>query len=287
MNRLKEAIESITQRKINRLSPLQGGCISAVSLIEWENLEISVLKERPSQGVENTLQIEARMLEFLRLHSDVPVPLVTHADQNYLILSHIQNDGIQEQDSESHAAEIICALHNVEGKSFGLEFDSVLAGFLLPNKSQRSWIHFFREQRLIHFTNLAYESRAIGSKTKDRIHHLAGKLTNLLTEPKRASLIHGDIWSGNLLWNRGKLRALIDPAIYFAHPEMELAFIRLFNTFGSNFFSAYENRNGAIDRDFYKVRCDLYNLIPLLVHAILFGGSYKYSIDQILDKHGF
>lgn len=287
MTRTEQEIQLLMGQKIKKLSPLHGGCISEVSLIEWENQELSVVKKRPSRGIKNTLILEAKMLQYLANQSKAPIPEVLHADQNYLILSYIPNDGKFGLSSESHAAEIIGELHNITSNSFGLPFDAVLAGILLPEKSQSSWVSFFREHRLLYFANIASKSGAISLETKDRIHNLAEQLENLLTEPSKPSLIHGDIWSGNLLWLNGQLVGLIDPAIYYAHPEMELAFIRLFNTFGSDFFSAYESNSGPLDRDFYTLRSDLYNLIPLLVHAILFGGSYTASINQSLRKHGF
>jgi len=79
----------------------------------------------------------------------------------------------------------------------------------------------------------------------------------------------------------------LDPAIYFAHPEVELAFIRLFNSFGKLFFDCYQSESGPLEDGFFEVRSDLYNLIPLLVHAILFGGPYAHSIDQTLNKLGY
>ncbi|NTV46695.1 MAG: fructosamine kinase, partial [Chlorobiales bacterium] len=84
----------------------------------------------------------------------------------------------------------------------------------------------------------------------------------------------------------GKIAAFIDPAIYYAHPEIELAFITLFSTFGRHFFDAYNERSG-IRRGFFEERRDIYNLYPLLVHTRLFGGHYLHSAESILSRFGF
>jgi len=105
-------------------------------------------------------------------------------------------------------------------------------------------------------------------------------------EPVRPSLIHGDMWGGNVLAANGMITGFIDPALYFADPEIELAFTTLFSTFGDTFFSRY-NEHRPLAPGFFEERRDLYNLYPLLVHVRLFGGSYVDSVDGILRKFGF
>jgi fructosamine-3-kinase len=78
---------------------------------------------------------------------------------------------------------------------------------------------------------------------------------------------------------------LIDPAIYYGHPEIELAFITLFNTFGDSFFTHYQEVRPIAD-DFFEERRDLYNLYPLLVHVAIFGGSYVQSVERTLRRFG-
>jgi fructosamine-3-kinase len=98
-------------------------------------------------------------------------------------------------------------------------------------------------------------------------------------------LIHGDIWTTNVLAHQDKITAFIDPAIYYAHAEMELAYITLFNTFGTAFFQQYHALR-PIEPGFFEERRDIYNLYPLLVHVRLFGGGYVGSVAQILDHFG-
>jgi len=106
-----------------------------------------------------------------------------------------------------------------------------------------------------------------------------------IPEPARPSLIHGDIWAGNVLSVNDHISGFIYPAIYYADPEIGLAFTTLFSTFGDAFFSRYHELR-PIRPGFFEERCDIYNLYPLLVHVRLFGGSYVASVDRMLSKFG-
>jgi fructosamine-3-kinase len=112
------------------------------------------------------------------------------------------------------------------------------------------------------------------------------RLPGLIGEPERPSLLHGDAWGGNILVREGRVAAFVDPAVYFGHAEVELAFGTLFGTFGDEFFAAYRARR-AMQPGFLEVRRDIYNLYPLLVHVRLFGGGYVSQVDATLRRFGY
>jgi fructosamine-3-kinase len=93
------------------------------------------------------------------------------------------------------------------------------------------------------------------------------------------------MWAGNVLCGGGRVAAFIDPAIYYADAEIELAFATLFATFGTAFFASYQ-RLRPLRPGFFEGRRDLYNLYPLLVHARLFGGHYVSSVEGIVQRFG-
>ena len=97
------------------------------------------------------------------------------------------------------------------------------------------------------------------------------------------SLIHGDLWTGNVLCHDSRIAGLVDPAIYHADAEIELAFATLFGTFGDAFFARYTEHR-PLAPGFFEARRDLYNLYPLLVHTALFGGSYARSVDRTVRR---
>jgi fructosamine-3-kinase len=93
------------------------------------------------------------------------------------------------------------------------------------------------------------------------------------------------MWGGNVLAQKGQITGFVDPAIYYADAEIELAFSTLFSTFGDDFFSRYQEHR-PLAPGFFEERRDIYNLYPLLVHVCLFGGSYVNSVDAILKRFG-
>ena len=100
------------------------------------------------------------------------------------------------------------------------------------------------------------------------MHHLdtfIARLPAYIDEPKQPSLIHGDIWTGNVLYRDGKVVAFIDPALYFADSEMELTFSTVYNSFGKDFFNKY-NEIRPLSAEFFEVKREIYNLYSLLVH---------------------
>ena len=221
----------------------------------------------------STYQIEAMMLRTLAERSALPVPGVLHDEPDLLILEHIEHDGRLDASAECHAAELLADLHAVRGESFGFERDTLIGPLDQPCPPTASWVEFFAEHRLRRFGAEASRRCAITPECWSDLQRLADRLKDLLDEPPHPSLIHGDVWGGNVLCRSGRVAAFIDPAIHYAHPEVELAFSTLFSTFGRAFFERYHQLR-PIPPGFFESRRDIYNLYPLLVHAILFGGGY-------------
>ena len=101
---------------------------------------------------------------------------------------------------------------------------------------------------------------------------------------EQPSLLHGDLWSGNLITNNDGLPALIDPAVYFGNREVDLAMTKLFGGFSNLFYDSYQECF-PMEKGFQD-RWDIYNLYPLLVHVNLFGGGYLNSVKAVLQKFG-
>ena len=115
------------------------------------------------------------------------------------------------------------------------------------------------------------------------LERLCGRLPDLIGEAAPPSLIHGDVWGGNVLVRGGRIAAFVDPAIHYADAEVELAFSTLFGTFGEPFFRRYGELR-PLRPGFFEARRDLYNLYPLLVHTALFGVQYARSVGRIADR---
>jgi fructosamine-3-kinase len=119
-----------------------------------------------------------------------------------------------------------------------------------------------------------------------RIEGLAERIEDYLIEPAFPSLLHGDLWTGNVLVRRERIAGFVDPAIYCGASEIELAFATLFGTFGDAFFESYVS-SIPLEPDFHELRAGIYNLYPRLVHVRLFGSGYLAGIDATLTRLRF
>lgn len=283
MPALNAAIIEATGKKIRSVRPLSGGSIAEVKLVELEDRTPVVAKlGRPG----SSLALEGWMLGFLARESRLPVPAVLFASDDLLLLEYIESGDALDARAEHHAAELLGALHGLSAPAFGLERHTVIGGLHQPNDRAQSWIAFFREQRLLYMARAARDEGKIAAALLLRLENLAARLDDFLQEPESPSLIHGDMWGGNVLCRQGRIAGFVDPAIYYADPEIELAFSTLFSTFGDAFFSRYRSLR-EIRPGFFETRCAIYNLYPLLVHVRLFGGHYVGAVERTLARFGF
>jgi fructosamine-3-kinase len=263
---------------------LGGGCVGEVYRVRMKDGEDIVVKHdsRPSPA----LDIEGYMLRHLAEHSALPVPQVLHSSPDLLAMEFIDGESRFDTRAQHHAAELLAALHGIGAPQYGLDRATLIGGLHQPNPWTDSWVAFFRDHRLLHMADKALEECVMPPTLHKRIHRFAERLHDFIDEPAHPSLLHGDVWATNVLAQNGRITGFIDPAVYYGHPEIELAFITLFNTFGAPFFDAYNTLRPIIP-GFFEQRRDIYNLYPLLVHTRLFGASYLSGVEHTLGRLGF
>lgn len=295
-----EAIAAALGRHPLRLAPMSGGCIAEVYRAEFADGTRAAVK----WSAEGGLACEAFMLRYLRRHTALPVPDVLHGDDRLLVLGHVEHDGGLSRAGEREAGRLVAALHGVRGPHFGFERDTVIGPLLQPNPGTGCWLPFFRDQRLLHMADQAHGAGRLPARLRARIDALATRLGDLIEEPAHPALLHGDLWPGNVLaaadpaakpnagradrrapGRRGRVAAFIDPAIYWGHPEMDLAFAGLFPGLGEDFLAGYAEVS-PVAPGFRETRRDLYNLWPLLIHVRLFGGGYVGQVERIVARFG-
>ena len=279
---VSDTVAKVTGQRPQRFAPLGGGCIGDVYRVELAGGGTVVAK----LGDEGSgLELEGFMLRYLAVHSALPVPEVLHAEDRLLVMSWIDGgDGIGAA-AQADAAELLAALHGVAAERFGFERPTLIGGLDQPNPWSERWIPFFRDHRLLYMGRQALDADRLSKRLMGRLETLAGRLENWLEEPEHPSLIHGDVWTGNVLCRQGRVAGFVDPAIYYAHAEIELAFSTLFGTFSEPFFERYGEIR-PLRPGFFEERLGLYNLYPLLVHVRLFGGSYATSVERTLKRFG-
>jgi len=277
---IEQTIERVTGKRPRHVSPLGGGCIADVYKVDLTGDGSIVAK------VGSGLRLEGDMLVYLGDRTALPVPEVFYCDETLMLMSWLPASGSLSRTGERQAADLVAALHAISGNHFGFDYDTVIGGLNQPNPRSDKWLPFFADQRLIHMGRQAMETGRLPAPLMARLERISDRLDVWLTEPDRPSLIHGDLWGGNVLAEHGHISGFIDPAIYFADPEIELAFSTLFGTFSDAFFDRYREHR-PIKPGFLEERREIYNLYPLLVHVALFGGSYLGSVERILTKFGF
>ncbi len=283
MTSWRQTVETVTGRRVARAAPLTGGCIADVWRADLEGGSSIVAKVATETG---NLEIEGFMLRYLAEQSALPVPRVLHAESSVLLLEFVHGESRFSAAAETHAATLLADLHARTGPCFGFTRDTLIGPLRQPNPGTASWAEFFREHRLLSMADVAAAAGHLPPSTHDRVRRLAEELGSLIEEPEAPALLHGDVWTTNVLARGDAISAFIDPAIYWGHPEIELAFITLFSTFGAAFFERY-SRLRPIRPGFFEQRRHIYNLYPLLVHTALFGLGYASQVSGNLRLLGY
>lgn len=279
---VKTAIERALRRRLRSWRPLSGGMISQVLRVELADGERIVAKVGDGS---HDLTIEAYMLRYLRQHSGLPVPAVLHDDPNLLLMEFVEGRIEWEGDALRHLGELLTRCHQVTSPTYGLERDTLIGPLHQPNPQTASWIAFFREQRLLYMIGVARASGELPAELERRLLRFADQLERHLIEPAKPALIHGDMWKTNVIVRDGRVAGIIDPALYYGHNEMELAYMTLFNGTGPEFFEAYTDQI-VIEDDFFRTRRHIYNLYPLLIHLVIFGERYLQPLHESLERVG-
>ncbi len=265
--------------------PLTGGCMAhAWRLISEDNIPY-FCKEYPSDSEGKIAQMEVMMLTHLA-QAGVPVPKVIDQQGAFLLLEYIPATESLCASSQRHLAEITFAMHQYRAKSYGFIHDNYIGTLPQPNPQDDSWSDFFKTHRLAYITQLLFDNAKIQQGFYDRMCRFLNDLSLFIPAHPPISLLHGDLWTGNILCHERKVQALIDPAIFYGHAEQDLAYSTLFNTTDQHFFDAYHALS-PIDSEFWSLRKDIYILWPILCHVHWFGSSYIADAVRIIARLGY
>lgn len=243
---------------------LTGGDLSAVYRLRLANGGSAIAKLGP------LVSEEAAMLKVIAA-SGAPAPAVRAIADDLLLIEEMPNDG-NLAGSWDHLAETLNILHARIGRGYGWPSDYAFGGVAIPNAPRPSWPSFWAERRLrCHLPHLP-------APLARRLERLACRLPDLLPAQPAPALLHGDLWGGNVLVSGGRVTALIDPACYHGHREVDAAMLTLFDAPPPRFFDALALEAG------WQARQPVYRLWPLLVHLRLFGSSYAGAVHAALAE---
>ncbi len=165
--------------------------------------------------------------------------------------------------------------------TYGFSGDNYIGASKQSNSPKSSWIDFFREERLEIQIRMA--QRYFDNDLMKKTVSFLDRLQDLITEPEFPSLIHGDLWSGNIMTDNNGKAILIDPAVYVGNAEADIAMTELFGRLPESFYKSYASVNPFCFG--YEDRREIYNLYHLLNHLNLFGISYLYSVQKIISHY--
>lgn len=256
--------------KIFKSQNLAGGDINEVKYLQTEKGEF-VLKTN-TQVPDNFFEAEAKNLWLLEKNG-LKVPEIIAFGKDFLLLKYYP------EGSRNYilAGQRLALLHKIPQEQVGLSYDNFIGLLVQKNTWEKSWVHFYLEYRIKALLKMLgiFEKDHAESKLWEKF---ILRMYEVLQEPPFISLLHGDLWGGNLYHSKdGPL--FIDPACYYGDHLVDLAMTELFGGFSQSFYDAYEEilafryRFGELKR--------IYQLYPILVHAKLFGSSYYYSAREI------
>lgn len=259
-----------------------GGCVNAavrlsdgersyfVKLNQARRLDMFIAESGGLQEIRATKTLRA------------PRPLCygTAGDQAYLVMEYIElNPG--RGAAGGQAGRRLAAMHRNLAGGFGWRRDNTIGATVQPNRRCNDWVRFWREQRLGFQLELAARN-GHGGRLQRRGEKLLAGLPALISHAPVPSLLHGDLWCGNMARDPEGRPVVYDPAVYYGDREADLAMTELFGGFSSDFYAAYREA-WPLDAG-YGVRKILYNLYHILNHLNLFGDGYLGQAEGMIDR---
>jgi fructosamine-3-kinase len=209
----------------------------------------------------------------------VPTPYLAGPD--FLLTEYLTSASLAADYWEALGRRLAQLHHHTQAR-FGFPHDNYLGSTPQMNAGTNDGFEFFAEQRLLFQGKLARERGGLSPTGLQKLERVAARLRDLIP-PQPASLIHGDLWGGNVIVGPEGEACLIDPAAHYGWAEAELAMTTLFGRFPPAFYSAYAAAHPL--QPGYASRFDLYNLYHLLNHLNLFGVSYLGAVETILQYY--
>jgi protein-ribulosamine 3-kinase len=275
------AHHSGAKSRIDGCHMLGGGSINEACRLQFGQDQFFV-KWNHAARYPGMFEAEAKGLALLNRSNTLATPEVVgsgkSSTQAFLVLSYIQQGWANGAFWESFGKGL-AQMHRQTATSFGLDHNNYIGSLRQQNKPMPDWPGFFIEQRLMPQLKLARDNGLVDKTLANNFELLFRKMADLFPE-EPASLLHGDLWSGNFLSSKQGSAVLIDPAVYYGHREMDIGMSKLFGGFHQRFYDAY-NDHWRMENG-WQQRVDLCNLYPLMVHVNLFGGSYLMQVKSIL-----
>ena len=230
----------------------------------------------PSGEVAAVFAAEANGLRWLAEADAVPVPEVLAVGPEALVISMIPPGPATPEAAFGFGTDL-ARLHAAGADGFGAPWPGFIASLPLDNTPDAAdWPQWYAHRRLLPFLTRAVDAGALRPEDARLVEEVVERIGSLAGPAEPPSRIHGDCWAGNVLWSGGR-GWLIDPAAHGGHRETDLAMLALFGAPSLDRILAGYNDTVPLAAG-WRSRIPLHQLHPLLVHACLFGASYREEV---------
>lgn len=282
MTTIAQRAEKLLGTAVVATSPVAGGDVCTCTRVRLSDGRSAMMKTRP-YAPPGFFEAEAHALRWLADGGQTnggqtnggqgaPVAEVYAVQDDCLIIEWIE----PVRPTVEAAAEFgraLARLHDRTVDSFGLDRDGFIGVLPLPNGTAPTWPEFFATRRVLPYLKLAVDRDRIGGTDAADVDRALHGIIELAGAGEPPSALHGDLWSGNIVWSADGRGILVDPAAYAGHRETDLAMLALFGLpHLPRMMDAYAEEHPLADG--WEERQPLHQLFPLLVHACMFGGTY-------------
>ena len=251
--------------------------------IKLNNNNIFIAKYyNKKNNIFNSIKSEINSLIFLNKIIPSIFPLLKFYSDDLMIINYIDHNNLKGKNYQEILSKEILKLHLNTSNKYGFNFDSQIGGLRQENKISSNWVDFFKNQRLNMIFNLINKENSLPKEINSKIELLLRDLENRIPKNPVPRLLHGDLWSGNILFNNKEFIAFIDPGIYYGHNELEIAYLTWFNYIDKDFIKFYSNVIN-VNKDYYNYE-PIYQLYFSLLNVHLWDRNYILNVEALLKK---
>jgi fructosamine-3-kinase len=281
MRTLAERAEQLLGAAVVSTTPVAGGDVCTSTRLRLSDGRSALIKTRPN-APDGFFEAEARGLRWLAEPGVAEVAEVLAVTTDCIILGWVEPNR-PSPESAASLGRMLAALHASGADMFGAEQDGFIGTLPLPNKPAETWPEFFAVRRILPYLKLAADRGHIEPAGVDAVESVVRRIIDLAGPAEPPARLHGDLWSGNIVWSLDRQAVLVDPAAHGGHRETDLAMLALFGLPQlARVQSAYAEVAPLADG--WEERQPLHQLFPLLVHASLFGGRYGQLATEAAEK---
>ena len=267
---IAERVEQVLGRAVVATTPVAGGDICTATRLRLSDGTSALAKTRPGAPA-GFFEAEARGLAWLAEPGVAEVARVLAVEPDCLVLDWVE-PARPTPEVAAGLGRSLAHLHAAGAAAFGAEEDGFVGSLPLPNRASPTWPEFYAVRRVLPYLKLARDRERMDARDARVVEALVGRLTSVAGPEEPPARLHGDLWSGNVVWSADRA-VLIDPAAHGGHRETDLALLALFGApHLPRVLEAYAEVAPLADG--WRERQPLHQVFPLLVHAAMFGGGY-------------